>query len=266
MKSVLYMLIFFYGCVQYSFAVPLVRYASSPDEFVTRFADCARDKLCHFYFWHITKTGGTTIERSFYQMFSLPIEKACCNNHMMERFMRDKDSYCRSKFSSYEVFGGQMRKVLETCMKLQPNSRAVLFFSFREPISRFFSHINHMCNINIEVRSEEWLKVCRRCTYAADTEVFLNEWIEKKHNQKYLSIYNITEMDVGNVQVLFLDTMDINEFVEKLKFEIQEYFNLTLVHINIEHATRCDFRFTSAVVRELGPSSIIYRNITTMDL
>jgi len=265
MKSVLHMLIFFSGFVQYSFAVPLVRYGSSPDKFVTRFADCARDKLCHFYFWHITKTGGTTIERSFYQMFAMPIKKACCNDHMMARFTEDTDSYCRSKFSSYEVFGGQMLKVVETCMKLQPNSRAIIFFTFREPISRFYWNINHMCNKNLELRSEEWLKVCRRCTYAADTEVFLNEWIEK-HNYKYMSIYNITEMDVRNAQVLFLDTMDINGFVEKLKFEVQEYFNLTLVYINIEYATSCDFRLTSDIVRELAPSSIIYRNITTMEL
>merc|ERR1719320_666958 len=58
-------------------------------------------------------------------------------------------------------------------------------------------------------------------------------------------------MDVRNAQVLFLDTMDINGFVEKLKFEIQEYFNFTLVQKNREQAQRCDFSGTSAIVREL---------------
>jgi len=102
--------------------------------------------------------------------------------------------------------------------------------------------------------------------YAPDTVVFLNQMIEEYHNSKYMSIHTITEMDVRNVEVMFLDTMDINRFFEKLKLDLQPDFNLKLLHENIEKKTNCDFSVTSAIVRELAPSTMIYRNITLMHL
>jgi len=262
-----YALVFFALCVQNSTAAPLVGYIGDPDNFVKTFGDCVRDETCHFYYWHITKTGGKTIERSFRKMFSQPKVKACCYDEVMGPFFENPDFYCRLKFSSYEVFGGQMRRVAETCMKLLPDSRAIMLVTYREPIARFVSNINFVCNkLNVSKLNEEMLRFCRRCVYAPDTAVFVHQMIEEYHNGKYMSIHTITEMDVRNLEVLFLDTMDINSFFEKLKLDLQPDFNLKLQPKNIEKNTACDFSVTSAIVRELAPSTMIYRNITLMYL
>jgi len=268
MKPVLYInvLVFFCLSVQNSTALPSVGYISDPNKFVKKFGDCARDWTCHFYFWHITKTGGTTLQRSFRKLFHQPAVKACCNDEVMGRFFENPDFYCRLKFSSYEVFGDQFRSVVETCMKLLPDSRAIIFFTYREPIARLISNINHLCNKQLWKRKEALLRFCRRCVYAPDTEVFLNHFIEREHNGKYMYIHNLTEMDVRNVEVIFMDTMDINRCFEKLKLDLQPDFNLTLLYNNIEKNTKCDFSVTSAIVRELAPSTMIYRNIALMDL
>jgi len=262
MKSVFYTLVFFSAWLQSYAGSPMVNYRSQPNNFVSEFALCARDELCYFYFWHIAKSGGTTITNIFYKTFSIhPFESGCCRGRMMERFKENTNTYCRKKFLTYQVTGRQMREVVQTCTKLQPDSRAVLFVVMREPISKFISSVGQLCNKMLSHIDEDWLKVCDRCAYVPDTEATLNKQI-KVSNKIYTDISKIIEMDIQNVQVLLLDTVYINRMVETLGIDLQPDFNVTLRYRNIAITSPCDFGATSAVVKLLAPSVMIYHNIS----
>merc|ERR1719317_1037551 len=92
--------------LQNNTASPMINYLRWPEEFVTKFANCVRGE-CHLYYWHIPKTGGTTIEQSFNKMFfkTKKTTSSCCGESMEKHFMAKTASYCSSKFSSYQLSG-----------------------------------------------------------------------------------------------------------------------------------------------------------------
>jgi len=81
-------------------------YIGSPHYFIKLFLNCIQDEDCHFYYWHIMKTGGTTINFNMERLFptnsksNLPGQ-----DRAVKKFMKNVKSYCLSKWSSYEVSG-----------------------------------------------------------------------------------------------------------------------------------------------------------------
>jgi len=221
------------------------------------FDDCARDESCHFRYWHIQKTGGSSIEYTFsYNFMHGTIMDSCCLKNMLERFSADVDTYCRAKFTSYEVKGDQTRQIVETCMEYLLISRSIVLATYREPISRFISMVNQLCNKD----AQRFVKVCGQCASVAGSESIFYWWIDFS-NKVYLSIADIAEMDMPNVQVLLLDLMYLNFLFQKLSNKLPDFY-IKSGSINTEVKTLCSFGATSAIAEELAISANVYHNIS----
>lgn len=250
--------IFWILCLQICTASP-INYRDRPDVFVEMFVNCVQNENCSFYFWHLSKTGGTTLGYNFKQLFPNNAPNNCCNGRAVHHFKENVEKYCLSKFSSHEVNGEQMRMIIETCTKLQPSSSAIVMFTFRDPISRFVSWINHLCNRLLIRRSAELQRFCHRCEYAPDTEKEMKELIGR-YNDLYLSASSIMGMNVNDVQVLSLDTMDMNNFLETPS--LGEGFKISRMRENAGKSDICNFAITSEIIKELSISAEVYRNLT----
>lgn len=235
-----------------------VNWLDNPDGFLAIFLNCIRDEHCHFFYWHIAKTGGTTMSYNMRQKFpDIYIRNTCCGEKAVQNFNQNLEAYCHSKFSSWEVNGKDLRMIVDTCTKLNPNSSSIIMFTYREPTSRFISWINHMCNKRVGTRSVEWQTFCERCTNTPDGKALL-EPMAHKQNEIYLSETYITEM--RKVPVLALDTMDLSQFLKTLS--LQSDFPEIFMSRNTGNTRVCDFAITSEIVEELAPSIGVYRNLT----
>jgi len=175
-------------------------------------------------------------------------------------FKENVEAYCLSKWSSYEVTGEQMLMIVETCMKFKRRSTAIIIFTYREPIARFLSLINMLCNKRLKRRSAEIQSFCSRCKYEPETWPFLQKRIDEA-NEVYLSASYITKSNFTNVQVLSLDTIYLSGFLESLSN--QPDFNFTsLAKRNVHKRDICNFGVTATMLWELGPSFGVYRNLT----
>jgi len=237
-----------------------VNYNDRPDDFLEMFVNCVRKENCVFYFWHIAKTGGTTMNFNFENLFRLKIEKnTCCMEGAMWFFEKNVTAHCFSKSSSYEVTGDQMRMIVETCTKLRPSSNAIVMFTYREPVARFVSKINHLCNKRYKTRSAYMQMACDRCAYEPDTKDFFQKLILQQNNL-YLAAPHIAKMNFENVQVLLVDTMDLYRFLGTLS--LLPGFNAIKMIKNVAYTKRCDFGITSEIIKELSTSVKVYRNLS----
>ena len=57
----------------------------------------------------------------------------------VQNFLKNAEEYCGFKVLSYQVWGEQMRKIVETCRKLYPRTSSLILFTYRDPISWFVS-------------------------------------------------------------------------------------------------------------------------------
>jgi len=175
-------------------------------------------------------------------------------------FKENVEAYCLSKWSSYELTGEQMLMIVETCIKFNPRLTAIIIFTYREPIVRFLSLINMLCNKRLKWRSAETQSFCSRCKCDLETWPFLKRWIDET-NEVYLSASYLAKSNFTNVQVLSLDTIYLDGFLESLSN--QPEFNLTsLAKKNIHKTDICNAGVTAKMIRELGPSFGVYRNLT----
>jgi len=242
-------------------ASPL-NYRDHPNDFVELFTNCVQNENCSFYYWHIAKTGGSTINVNFQNTFPNNVsENNCCADLAMRKFQENVEAYCRSKFSSYEVNGDQMLEIVETCTKLHPSSSAIVLGTYRDPISRFLSFFNYICNNLFETRPPRMQRVCAVCEYGQDKEtqkVFKH--MIRKANYLYLSQRYITKMNLKNVQVLLLDTMDLNRFLESQW--LRSKFKVTTMKRNKGEIHRCSLGITYELFQHLTPSLEAYRNLS----
>jgi len=246
-------------CLQCSTASPL-NYKDRPYKFVEIVANCLDNEDCVFFYWHMGKTGGTTVYWYFAKVLSESnAHSLCCWENAMQKFEKNMQELCASKFSSYQVRGDDMRMIVESCVKLRPSLSAVVLFTYRDPISTFVSGVNQWCNIGFNTMSAEFKRVCHRCVYASDTR----EFFEKKvtwSNNLYSSQSYITEMVKSNVQVLLLDVIDLSGFLE-LQSK-RGGFHTTASRMNSGKTNICDYGITSEIIKKLSPSVDVYRNLS----
>jgi len=226
-----------------------------PHDFVKLFLDCIRDEDCHFYYWHISKCGGTSINYSMKHLYPRKGNIWAWDKAVME-FKKNVKSYCMSKWSSYEISGRGMRGIVETCMKLNPRSTAIVLFTYREPISRFVSWINYMCNKRLDWRSKETLNFCSFCNSSHETKEYLKKAVNNA-NDLYLSVSYITEINSTNVHVLSLDTQYLSAFLKSVSSQLR--FNVKVK--NVKKIDKCNFGATADIISDLVPSIGVYQRL-----
>lgn len=66
---------------------PSPTFFRNPAAFVETFVECSLDQQCDFYYFHVAKTGGTTIEGKTFELFPFELNMpSCCNVKMMRKF------------------------------------------------------------------------------------------------------------------------------------------------------------------------------------
>mmetsp|Transcript_15614 Transcript_15614/g.22242 ORF Transcript_15614/g.22242 Transcript_15614/m.22242 type:complete len:336 (-) Transcript_15614:3153-4160(-) len=259
-------------------------YHLRPDQFTRSIATCMQSPTCHIYYFHVPKTGGTSVEYQMFKIFpSTENLMSCCNEGLMNYLIVDNyhNKYCLAKFSSYQLLGNDFQQVVAKCLNTylprkkntpfsfldssSPSSHnAIALFSFREPISRMLSQIHQLCNKNIELRDANTTKACFHCNYTQDVAY----WDTFVQDQDYLyeSLKNVMQMKIPNVQVLAMDAIHITTFFRQLQsvlpVDFQRYFESQDLEHNTESNQNCNFGLVSPMIKSLRKSMDIYRELT----
>lgn len=230
-----------------------------PEAFVSTLAGCFHDANCRIYYYHLAKSGGTDLESKMFAYFSKRIDP-CCNQRLMRRFRNDTDMHCQANFSSYEVTAPMfIDEIVPTCMNIT-GGRAVILATFREPIQRTVSSIHQKCNKKFYARSVKLKRACTRCSYLQDKD-FWNEFIEFS-NHEYEMVKDVVTAKIPKTTVLTIDMTDLSILYGKLHSISNHSAFLNKERVNSEETQRCDFGFTSEMMRRVRPSFEIYRNLT----
>jgi hypothetical protein len=232
-----------------------INYLRESETTVKVFKDCTADPNCHFTYHHVSKTGGTTIEENMYPKFAQPIQSTCCHGRILKEFRADPEHYCAQKFTSWQVSKGKFIEIVNTCRRLRPNSRTVVWTTFREPISTFVSLVHQMCNKNVNKRDPDKHKACEVCDYNNETAAV---WLEYAQSVEWQikGAYNTSHffLDAPDVTTVTMEPSDLNGFW-------QEYTNTTLHSSNSEKLSLCSFRPTSHLVKALREAQNVYRHL-----
>ena len=260
-----------------------INFYRDPDAFVSAFASCASDEGCRIYYHHVGKTGGTTVETRMFDLFPPKFEHgtSCCGHTAMDRFQERRDDYCDAKFTSYQVKGGHFRDIVSECMSDRSEGEAggvdggridgrpperrssIALVSFREPIQRTLSSIHQTCNKNKSRRREETRAACERCSYDIEEDRAVWDGLIKRTNLLYEGIALVSRMVIGGVQVLTIDTVDVDNFFTRLRSALSPRWEVSTSGVrNTESLSLCNFGMTSDIFRALTPSETIYRNLT----
>ena len=261
-----------------------INFYRDPDAFVSAFASCASNQGCRIYYHHVGKTGGTTVETRMFDLFPPGFKhgtSSCCGDKAMDRFRERTDDYCDAKFTSYQVEGGHFRDIVSECMSDRsegedsgagggridgrpPERRsAIALTSFREPIQRTLSSIHQTCNKNKSRRREETRAACERCSYDIEEDRAVWDGLIKRTNLLYEGIALVSRMVIGGVQVLTIDTVDVDNFFTRLRSALSPRWEVSTSGVrNTESLSLCNFGMTSDIFRALTPSETIYRNLT----
>ena len=155
----------------------------------------------------------------------------------------------------------------------------VALVSFRDPISTILSSIHQLCNKNLHRRTEVDLRMCNNCDYEMDKA----EWngLAKRKNREYESLYNDVVVGVSEkgIPVLTISTEDISPFFQRFENQLLTNYRDNLpkeilsklvkkarkgegVVANPEKKDLCDFSLKSGLIKALGPSLAVHRNLT----
>jgi hypothetical protein len=228
-------------------------------KFVNEILDCLQDIDCTIQFLHHGKTGGSDIEKKFYQLTSKAdsavrahIPGRYCGNKsfpgggecVAEYFRKHIKNYCESKFFSLETNTHFfLNQVVPTCMQHRQQQyqflnitttkpRSVLLSSYREPIERLISHIHQLCNKNMHARDNETQQMCARCSYSNDDIIFWNRYANAS-NSLYDNMLHFarsslssssfaSSAELENIKVLMIDTSDLTSLYNQMNTMAKE--------------------------------------------
>lgn len=221
------------------------------------FKDCENDPNCYFTYHHVAKSGGTSVEENMFPRFDQEVELTCCHGRILEKFRLDPERYCAQKFTSWQVSKNKFTEVVETCQKLRPQSRTVVWTTFREPISTYVSLIHQMCNKNVAKREVHHAQACDICDFTNETAAVWLEFAQSVELQikgaYYTSHYFLNNTAVKTVT---MEPNDLNDFW-------QTYTEGPMKLSNKEENSLCSFRPTSQLVKSLREAQDVYRRMVT---
>jgi hypothetical protein len=286
--------------------VQLFNYHQDPDSFVTSLVDeCIQTTnqssvICHLYYWHIGKTGGTTLETTFWSdsVFGPPpyetMRDTCCNKPLEERVQEHWEDYCNARFVSLQVSGKAFFEFVRQCQQYHhhnysshqqaPRHEIRVLVSYREPSHLTLSTIHQYCNKHLiqTRRSPQLLAACQHCQYESDAPYW--DYIVQEINLIYTDLYQLVVFPLPQqtphdgdhpdssirsspFQVLYaIELPDMNDFTQRLygRLAIQDSGNHDHHHANPEKTLHCSFGMTSPMFKGLEPSRLVYRQLVSM--
>jgi len=110
-------------------------------------------------------------------------------------------------------------------------------------------------------RSEELRQACRECKYEGNEEQF--DKIIHQTNIDYEGVRKTTEISLPGVKVMAFEPEDINNLFEMLSDVMPNVtFPLNMAE-NQEKTYKCSFSLTSSMLKKMGPSREIYRDLVS---
>ena len=106
-----------------------------PDRVVEMFRECEVDPNCYIAYFHVPKTGGTSVEEALSTVFNQTHESSCCGWWMLRTFKQQVDHFCQNKYTSWQMSSPMMfYEVLDTCFQrnVEQNRRVLILISYRE--------------------------------------------------------------------------------------------------------------------------------------
>ena len=247
-----------------------INFLRDPDIMVEAFRDCKKDNDCRFVFHHAFKTGGTTIESVFENMFHQQHQKTCCDDEILQVFKSQRKYFCHEKFTSWQVHSDEFWGVVQSCARMllkDPvagnRSRWVVLTTFREVIEMTVSHIHQRCNKNLDRRSPRIMDACRACNYSQYTDVWddyvaeINRQVTSIYNVAHYLAPNATALPMDRIQVFTMEPNDIDDFFYQWNPKFQ------FPAKNPEDHSLCNFRVPSSMMKKLRPAQELYRQLVT---
>ena len=226
-----------------------INYNLKPELFTATISQCLLDEQCRIIYHHVGKSGGTTLEDTFFHMYP-PELKSCCGPKLLGKLANDEKSrekYCTAKFSSYQIIGSHVEGLVKSCMRINSDDvaatssgtksenksitandkskndnddpprkpRSVVLTTYREPISRTLSSIHQLCNKQSNKRTNETLEACSECRYDFGTDVW--DRVVNMTNDHFEGVAEVASLQIPNVQVISLDMVDISPALDKLR-------------------------------------------------
>ena len=226
-----------------------INYNLKPEIFTATISQCLLDDQCRIIYHHVGKSGGTTLEDTFFHMYP-PELKSCCGPKLLGKLANDEKSrekYCTAKFSSYQIIGSHVEGLVKSCMRINSDDvtatspgtksenksitangssrkdngdpprkpRSVVLTTYREPISRTLSSIHQLCNKQSNKRTNETLEACSACRYDFGTDVW--DRVVNMTNDHFEGVAEVASLRIQDVQVISLDMADISPALDRLR-------------------------------------------------
>ena len=226
-----------------------INYNLKPELFTSTISQCLLDRQCRIIYHHVGKSGGTTLEDTFFHMYP-PELKSCCGPKLLGKLANDEKSrekYCAAKFSSYQIIGSHVEGLVKSCMRINSDDvaatsgskndeqnttanvsseddhghdtprrpRSVVLTTYREPISRTLSSIHQLCNKQSNKRSNETLEACAECRYEFGTDVW--DRVVNMTNDHFEGVAEVASLRIPGVRVISLDMVDISPALDRLR-------------------------------------------------
>jgi hypothetical protein len=159
------------------------------------------------YYWHIGKTGGTTLETTFWSdaVFGPPpldtMRDTCCNIPLEQRVQELWQDYCNARFVSLQVSGKAFFEFVRQCQQYHDQNHdnntnekrheIRVLVSYREPSHLTLSTIHQYCNKHLiqTRRSPQLLAACQHCQYESDAPYW--DYIVEEINRIYTDLYQL---------------------------------------------------------------------------
>ena len=252
-----------------------ISYYKYPRLFVDKVVNCYKDDKCRIFYHHVQKTGGTflcdLLSPYFNNGENYDASIWCCFGGFMDKFRKNPASYCNRgnfNFLPFEVFGDQMKEVINTCLGLgQTNlTRIVGISSYRQPLQRFVSNIHQFCNMGGCKKNNNTAceRACSNCHFVEEGEDnnFWMEWIEHNNRvyREQLHILSDTKSIPPAAQMLMIEDGELTEMTNQLQLSMGRNFSKTGSH-NKFHKGQCNFRPPMSMVKLLKSCDDAYKEL-----